>query len=190
MNLKVRKTDRAELLLRYVAGGLISKEQFLTLVEKSFAYEPKKSLLELPLKDFQEFVNEQEKGGIFGLLFLLKKLENSKKPHKEVLKMDVNKFLSWFKYIEIATKRINEHFEAIPRVPMSLLVENASKPIFDFGIYAIVDRLAVRQGITDEQAEQMPLIVAITKLKIDAERALIEYRVNEASMRDANRKKS
>ena len=183
--MKVKINDSAEKLLQYVASGLISNEQFKKLVEKSKPYQPGKDLITLSLLDFQNFANEQEKGEIYGLFFLLEKLDNEKRPQKAVKKMTAQKFLMWLKYIKVSLERIDEHFKSIPKVPMSALVEKATKPIFDFGIYAIVDNMAVRHGITDEQAEQMPLVNAITKMKIDGERAVIRYRVEKASAKEA-----
>ncbi len=183
--MKLRKNDNVEKLLKYVSSGLISEEQFKNLVEKSEIYEPEKSMLTLSLSDFQSFANENEKGEIYGLFFLIEKLDNIKNAQKKVKKMTAERFLSWLKYVKVSLEQINNHFESIPKVPMSALVENASKPIFDFGIYAIVDNMAVRHGITDEQAEQIPLISAITKMKIDGERAVIKNRVEKASAKEA-----
>ena len=183
--MNLRETDRAFKLLRYVASGLVSEERFLKLVDDAKPYEPKKSLLHLSLADYQAFLNFAEGGDAQAVFFLMQKLDGIKKPKFALRKMSIENFTGWLKYIKVSQKRIDEHFKSIPKIPRSENVERAMKTIFNFGIYSIVDRMAVRHGITDEQAEQIPLITAITKLKIDADAELSKYNVEQALLAES-----
>lgn len=183
MNLK--KTDRALKLLRYVSGGLVSENRFFELVDNAKPYAPKNSLLKLSLADYQEFLNHAEAGDAQAVFFLMQKLDGIKNPKFALRRMSIEKFTGWLKYIKVSQKRIDEHFKSIPKIPRSENVERAMKTVFNFGLYSIVDRMAVRHGLTDEQAEQMSLITAITKLKIDADAELSKYNVEQALLSES-----
>lgn len=184
----IRKTDKAIKLLRFIASQIVTVEQFNEMVESSNPYKPKKELINLSLGKYAEFLNEIESSELEGLFFLLKELEGIKNPKKAISKMTVERFLMWLKYIQISVKRVQSHFDSIPKIPRSERVKKAMTQEFDFGIYKIVDILARRQGITDSEAEEIPLIVAITKMKIDAESELIRWRVEQALLEESRLK--
>ena len=184
----VRKTDKAIKLLRFIASEIVTVEQFNKMVENSNPYKPKKELVNLSLGKYAEFLNEIESSELEGLFFLLKELEGIKNPKKAISKMTVERFLMWLKYIQISVKRVQSHFDSIPKIPRSERVKKAMTQEFDFGIYKIVDILARRQGITDSEAEEIPLIFAITKMKIDAESELIRWRVEQALLEESRLK--
>lgn len=184
----VRKTDKAIKLLRFIASQIVTVEQFNELVESSKPYKPKKELISLSLGKYAEFLNEIESSELEGLFFLLRELEGIKNPKKAISKMTVERFLMWLKYLKTSVERVQSHFDSIPKIPKSERVKKAMTQVFDFGIYKIVDILARRQGITDSEAEEIPLIVAITKMKIDAEGELIRWRVEQALLDESRLK--
>ena len=184
----VRKTDKAIKLLRLIASQIVTVEQFNEMVERSEPYKPKKDLLNLSLGKYAEFLNEIESSEVEGLLFLLRELEGIKNPRKAINKMTAERFLAWTKYLKTSIERVQSHFDSIPKIPRSERVKKATAQVFDFGVYRIVDMLACRQGITDAEAEEIPLIVAITKMKIDAENELIRWRVEQALLEESRSK--
>ncbi len=182
--MKLRITDKLTNLFEYIESGFISEEQLLNLIDNAIPHKPKYSMLMLSLKDYNEYLNLNEENVIYGIMFLMEKLDNIKKPKRKIKKMTIEEWFSWIKYIKVINDRLAEHYRDIPKIPMSRLVEEANKPIFNFGVYAIIDRMAVRHSITDDEAEKIPLLVAITKMKIDGESSLIRWRTDRAIMRE------
>lgn len=80
-------------------------------------------------------------------------------------------------------ERVSAAFDAIPRIAMSSDERAAGFGGRNFGLFGLVDRLARRQGITDEEAKKMTVSTAIGKLTIDAHQEVCQKRYDEICSR-------
>lgn len=186
--MNIKKSDKAEKLLRYLASGLITKDEFEGLIKNVKAFKPSGDLIMVTLEEYKNFENEYEKGVVYALIWTVETIHGQKNGRKYIKNLNVVDFLGWMKYLQEAKARIKKQMDNIPKPAASQRVYDAMTNIFDFGIYGIIDRLAQRQGLTDKEAAQIPLLHAITKLKIDGEKAVINQRVHEAMAKEARAK--
>lgn len=79
--------------------------------------------------------------------------------------------------------RIESAFKNLPKASLTAEELEAGFGNIDFGLFGIVDTLACRQGLTDEQVKDMPLSDVIGKLSIIGARAQAERRLSDIRAR-------
>lgn len=85
-------------------------------------------------------------------------------------------------YLKHGIEQVTKMFEAIPKPEVSPAIAEIMKQNSDFGFYGIIDRLAQRQGISDDEAGKIPIIIAIAKLRIDAEQSIARQRIEQYNL--------
>lgn len=80
-------------------------------------------------------------------------------------------------------EKVAAAFDSIPRTAMTGDERAAGFGSRNFGLFGLVDRLARRQGITDEEAKRMTIAAAIGKLTIDAHQQVCQRRYDEICSR-------
>lgn len=73
-------------------------------------------------------------------------------------------------------EKVQKAFSNLPSPDLSADELQAGYGNLQFGLFGIVDRIARRQGITDEAVKKMSVATVIGKLKIDGEVAACERR--------------
>lgn len=92
-------------------------------------------------------------------------------------------FLDTLVGLKADIERIGKAFGSLPKASLTPDEVAAGFDKLDFGLFGIVDTLACRQGITDEQVRDMPLADVLGKLNIIAQRSACERRLTEIRRR-------
>ena len=184
--MKLKGGDRATKYLRLCQTGIITQEDYdrhLSFFDKSnFA----------PLHDwgidiYQGLINCQTDfdkvkylyGVRYGKISALWKLS----------RLTVAQYFGAVAYLKHGIEHINKMFEAIPRPEVSPAVEAILKQGTDFGFYGIIDTIAVRHKLTDDEAGKTPIVIAIAKMRIDAERNIAHQRIEQYNLSQIPRKR-
>ena len=86
-------------------------------------------------------------------------------------------------------RRVQAEFDSIPKLPLSFDVENVLAKKKNYGVYGIIDMIAKRQSLTDEEAGRTKLIFAIVKMKIDAQNEIAETEIKNIQLSKMRAKK-
>ena len=84
-------------------------------------------------------------------------------------------------------ERVKKEFDNLPRPALTSEEVEAGFGKLDFGLFGIVDELACRQGLTDEQVKDMSLQTVLGKLAIIGGRAQAERRLADIRTRKSRR---
>jgi len=183
--MKINTKDKGSILFSLLTTEILTVDEFRKIIGRWTPIEGVKSLGMFTLDEYQGFLNSQQQGTLEHLIFSVQVVLGltKKKAVRFVNKMNVGTLLSWFSFLEKEIMNIENHFSNIPKVPMSLDISDIYKRKTDFGVYSIIDYIAVRQSLTDEEASKTPLIFAITKLKIDAENSVAKYEAERLQLK-------
>ena len=88
-------------------------------------------------------------------------------------------YISFLAGVTDGIKRIQDAFEKIPSPSLSAEEQQAGFGKLAFGLFGVVDKLARRQGVRDEDIKMLPVSSIIGKLMIDGRTAVCERRYNE-----------
>ena len=97
-------------------------------------------------------------------------------------KMTVSEYFVILAWMRSGIEQINDMFKAIPRPRTSPAVAAIMREATDFGIYGIIDTLSTRQMCSDDEAGKIPIIVAIAKLRIDADKAIARQKIEDYNL--------
>lgn len=96
---------------------------------------------------------------------------------RRVQNLSAWRFIALLSGIVKGISKVQAAFEAIPEVELGADERQAGFGALKFGLFGVVDRLARRQGISDEQVRAMKVSAIIGKLRIDAEVSRCERRL-------------
>lgn len=105
----------------------------------------------------------------------------------EVGEIPTAKYLDILVGLKEDLARIDNAFKNLPKATLTPEEIEAGFDKLDFGLFGIIDTLACRQGLTDEQVKDMRLGDAIGKLAIVGKRAQAERRLADIRARKTNR---
>ena len=143
------------------------------------------------LDEYQGLINAQE-AGIFEMLRYsigVEKGISEKKTKRYVTRMSIDEALSRLAFLRREIRRVQAEFDSIPKLPLSFDVENVLSKKKNYGVYGIIDMIAKRQSLTDEEAGKTKLIFAIVKMKIDAQIAIAEAEIKNIQLSKMRAKK-
>lgn len=97
-------------------------------------------------------------------------------------------FLDCLKGLREDMERIKREFDNLPRPALTSEEVEAGFGRLDYGLFGVVDELACRQGLTDEQVKDMSLRTVLGKLAIIGGRAQAERRLADIRARKTRRR--
>lgn len=158
-------------VLEILASRLITKEEWTQAV-RSWG----RNVADLDTLTLDQYGTMCETQDDFALYAEYKRAKGERIPR---LGDPAQEFMEELGSIVRGMERITQAFDAIPRIAMSTEEKAAGFGSRNFGLFGIVDTLARRQNITDDEAKAMPLSSVIGKLTIDAHQRACEKRYNE-----------
>lgn len=166
---KIKVESTAE-LVRLYSEGVISPDEWQGLVADAPPDELPDDITHLTLADYADAVGGGEDKDDYHIcrtiwLALGGRWEPIPPPFD---------FLRRLHAVADGLKKINSLFEALPSPPLSALEQQAGFGSLNFGVGGLIDRLARRQGITDEQAKGLTINAVLGKLAIDGRVAICE----------------
>lgn len=157
-------------VINYLAGGVLTSAELSNHLD-GMRVAPA-NLFGLTLEQFGEI---QEAGNDIAALNVLRGL---KKRPPLAWSTPAAEFLHDLAALRGGCAAVKSAFDKIPRPALSGLEKAAGYGGSDgFGLFGIVDLLARRQGLTDEEAKKITIGNAIGKLTIDATAAARERRL-------------
>lgn len=167
-------------LAQLMISGLISREEWAGFLDG--LHEPPAPVEHLTLGEFGEL---SEAGDDISTVQTYRRLLGLR-PLSE--SDSAKEFVRELAAIRAGVRMVDSAFSRIPRPSLSALEKSAGYGAADnFGLFGLVDCLARRQGLTDEQAKAITVANAIGKLTIDAEAARRERRLIELQNQRARR---
>lgn len=95
------------------------------------------------------------------------------------LSTSAKEYIGYLAGVTDGIRRVQEAFERIPSPSLSPEEQQAGFSSLAFGLFGVVDKLARRQGVRDEDIKSLPVSSIIGKLMIDGRTAICERRYNE-----------
>lgn len=165
---KLKVTTTAE-LLRFVAEGVISAEEWRRLVEETPPAALPDDITHLSLADYFAATATSDDYECCGLVW--RGLGGTWSPPPPPYD-----FLRRLHAVADGLRRVAELFEALPTPALTADEQAAGFGKLNFGVGGLIDRLARRQGISDGEAKTMTINSALGKLAIDGSIAVAERR--------------
>lgn len=162
------KVDNTAELIRLYAEGVISPAEWEQLVAEAPPDELPDDITHLTLADYADAI-----GGDGDDYHVCRTIWVALGGKWEPIPPPFD-FLRRLHAVGDGLKKINDLFEALPSPPLSAMEQQAGFGNLNFGVGGLIDRLARRQGITDEQAKGMTINAVLGKLAIDGRVAICE----------------
>lgn len=167
-------------LLEMLASGLIRPEEWREAVmSRPCAPAPVDGLT---LRDYGELCDAKDDAEALAIW----RRVNHQPPPK--LSDPASEVLDDIAAVAKGMERVSEAFAKIKYPPMSPEEKQAGFGKRNFGLFGLIDRLARRQGVTDEEARDMTVSDAIGKLAIDADAAMCQRNYMEICRRQSKRR--
>lgn len=163
---KLKVTTTAE-LLRFIAEGVISAEEWRQLVEGTPPAALPDDITRLSLADYFAATATSDDYECCELVW--RGLGGTWSPPPPPYD-----FLRRLHAVADGLKRVAELFEALPTPALSADEQAAGFGKLNFGVGGLIDRLARRQGMSDDEAKKMTINAALGKLAIDGSIAVAE----------------
>lgn len=164
-------------LLGMLASGLIRPEEWRQAVlSRPCAPAP---VERLPLRDYGELCDAKDDAEALAIW----RRVNRQQPPK--LSDPASEVMDDIAAVAKGLQLVNDAFAKIRTPPLSSEERQAGFGRRNFGLFGLVDRLARRQGLTDEEARNMTVSDAIGKLAIDADAATCQRNYMEICRRNS-----
>lgn len=156
-------------LLRYLAEGVITPDEWRELVNGTPPAELPDDITHLSLADYFSATSTNDDYECTELVW--RALGGGWSPIPPPYD-----FLRRLHAVADGLKHIAELFENLPTPPLSADEQAAGFGRLNFGVGGLIDRLARRQGLSDDEAKKMSVNSALGKLAIDGTIAVAERR--------------
>ena len=170
----LKKTDNYTKFYRLFKAGILTQKHYDELKDKSEPYKLPKSFLEYTLDEYFCLINSSKKGDLSIIKFIFAKNKAS-----FFQKMTIETYFGILKAIENEFAKVKRAFDSIQKPPLSSEAKQAGFDRLDFGDYGLIDYIAKRHSLTDEEASKAILGFVIMKMRNDAQVAMCEYRMQE-----------
>ena len=169
--MKLLKTDHFTRVGVLMRAGILTQEDYTALKNKAQRIDLKKNIVEYTLDEYFGLLKAINKNDVEVVRYVVPKIN--------LRKLNVDRYFNILRTIDLQFDEIKKAFESIKRPPLSSEAIMAGFDQLDFGDFGLLDYIAKRQMLTDEEASKTPLGLVIMKLQNDAEVAMCEYRMNE-----------
>lgn len=182
--LKIKASEPIGETLRLLHQGVISEDQWQALVsswESKGGYSSR--LEDLTLRHYGRLIAAKSDEEAVLIQFNATSMAYFSSPED----IPSGKYLDILVGLKEDMARIDNAFKTLPKAGLTPEEIEAGFDKLDFGLFGIIDTLACRQGLTDEQVKDMRLGDAIGKLAIIGKRAQAERRLADIRASKANR---
>lgn len=169
--MKLLKTDHFSKIGVLMRAGMLTQEDYTALKNKAQRIDFPKNIIEYTLDEYFGLLKAITKNDVEVVRYVFPKIN--------LRRLNVGRYFSILRTIDLQFDEIKKAFESIKRPPLSQEAIRAGFQNLDFGDFGLLDYMAKRQMMTDEEASKTPLGLVIMKLQNDAEVAMCEYRMNE-----------
>lgn len=173
MRVRLRADEPIGRTLRLLRGGVFSAEDFATAVKewRPIGCYPVK-VDELPFGVYSLLIDGRDDAEAVAIY-----MEAVGKKPKRIEDIPTGIFVDILHGLRSDLERIANAFKSIPQPTLSTEEVAAGFGSLNFGLFGIVDTLATRQGLTDDQVKQMSVATVVGKLNIIGQRAAAERRL-------------
>jgi hypothetical protein len=170
----LKKNDHFTRFYILMKAGILKEADYIRLKSQAPRVALPKNIMSYTLDEYFGLLNAAKNGDISIVSYIFAKQD------KNFLKrLTVWKYFGILREVEEQFALIKRNFDAIPKPPMSQEAIQAGFDKLDFGDFGLLDYIAKRQHLTDEEAGKSILGFVIMKLQNDGKIAVCEWRMNE-----------
>ena len=171
--MKLKKTEHYTKIYKLINAKLLTVSDYEALRDTAKAIDLPKRIMNYTLDEYFGLMNAAKGGDAAIIEYIFKDNKKSLK------KLDCYNYFAYIRAVNEQVKEVAEQFQSIKQPPLSAEAQQAGFGLLNFGDFGLLDYIAKRQMLTDEEAAKTLLGFAILKLKNDAMVAMCNYRMNE-----------
>ena len=171
--MKLKKTDHYTKIYKLLNARLLTIADYERLRDGSKDIRLPKNVLSFTLDEYFGLMDAAKGGDAAIIAYILKDSKFSLK------KLNCSDYFAYIRAVNEQVKEVADQFKAIKQPPLSSEAQQAGFGSLNFGDFGLLDYMAKRQMLTDDEAAKTILGLAILKLQNDAKVAMCNYQMNE-----------